>query len=37
MAYRDFKNVTRRTDSDKARNIMGIKGVLLKWSTNFLT
>ena len=35
MAYRDFKNVTRRTDFNKARN-MGIKGVLLKWSTNFL-
>ena len=46
MAYGDFTNLTRRTDSDKIlrdkvfniaknRNMMDIKGVLLQWFINF--
>ena len=47
MAYGDFKDLTRRTVSDKIlcdkafniakiRNMMDIKGVLLQWSIIFL-
>ena len=47
MAYGDFTNLTRRTDSDKIlrdkafniaknRNMMDIKWVLLQWFINVL-
>ena len=45
LAYGDFKDLTRRTTSDKilrdktfniAKSMIDVKGVLLQWFINFL-